>query len=227
MIKENQRIRVAAFIDGFNVYHLLDKPNLRKYKWLNYSSLAARFLPRGGELVSVQYFTAKATWDERKARRHDLYMRALRHFGVECVVGRFKKLKKKVVIYNEASWKSYTTVDGKITGSLFYGYTFEEKKTDVNIASEMITKAATNACDYLLLVSGDTDFEPAIKIVQEVFKKSIIVAVPNKRISGSIKAIVPKGNCVSIREKDFAGSLLPSSIKLSNGLTIECPQEWR
>lgn len=98
MIKENQRIRVAAFIDGFNVYYLLNKPNLRKYKWLNYSSLAARFLPRGGELVSVQYFTAKATWDERKARRHDLYMRALRHFGVECVVGRFKKLKKKVVI---------------------------------------------------------------------------------------------------------------------------------
>ena len=33
--------RVAVFVDGFNVYHFLDKtPGYKKYKWLNYQKLA-------------------------------------------------------------------------------------------------------------------------------------------------------------------------------------------
>ncbi|MFZ5979548.1 MAG: NYN domain-containing protein, partial [Candidatus Zixiibacteriota bacterium] len=156
----------------------------------------------------------------------DIYIRALRYAGIDIVVGRFKRLKKKVVLKNEASYKNYTTSDGNIPGSIFYGYTFEEKKTDVNIACSIISKATNNEYDTALLLSGDTDFEPAISTVQQLFKKDIIVAVPNKKIAGSIKSIVPKGHCVTIREKDLACSLLPDPIKLPDGKIITCPLEW-
>ena len=176
--------------------------------------------------MSVQYFTARATWDNKKVLRHDVYIRALRSVGIDIIVGRFKRLKKKIVIKNNASYSIYSTIDGSIPGSIFFGYTFEEKKTDVNIACSIISKAANNDYDTAMLLSGDTDFEPAINTVQQLFKKDIIVVVPNKQISGSIKSIVPRGHCASIREKDLACSLLPDPIMLPNGKTLTCPIEW-
>jgi uncharacterized LabA/DUF88 family protein len=143
------------------------------------------------------------------------------------MVGRFKRLKKKIVVKNEASRSRFHTIDGPLQGSIFYGYTFEEKRTDVSIGCQMIAKAANDEYDIALLFSGDTDFEPAIDAVQNTFGKQIIVAVPNKRISGSIKRIVPVGNCVSIREQDIAASQLPDPLLLDNDTQLTCPQSWK
>jgi len=219
--------RVAAFIDGFNVYHFLDNSYFSKYKWLDYKKLASSYLPRKGELISVQYFTAQATWDQHKVRRHNIYIRALQHIGVEVVIGRFKKIRKKVIIRNDASHRKFKTTDGYINGTQFYGYTFEEKKTDVNIACEMVSKAACNEYDIALLISGDTDFEPVIETVQKVFNKEIYVVVPNRRISGSIQRLLPKGHCASIKEKHLIESILSDPLILKDGTSLKCPKEWR
>lgn len=196
-------LRVAAFVDGFNVYHYLLRRGYTKYKWLNYSKLAECYLPRNSRLASVHYFTARATWDHDKVLRHDIYIRALQHVGIKVTIGRFKDIKKKIVIRNDASNSRYSTSDGSLYGSVFFGYTFEEKKTDVNIACAMVSGAAQDTYDVALLISGDTDFEPAIQTVQQIFKKDMIVAVPSKKMSGSLKSLLPVGHCVSIREKDW------------------------
>jgi hypothetical protein len=39
--------RILFFVDGFNVYHALDEePKYHKYKWLDYSTLARRFISK-------------------------------------------------------------------------------------------------------------------------------------------------------------------------------------
>jgi len=219
--------RVAAFVDGFNVYHaLLSRPHLAKYKWLNYWKLSERFLPRNSQLVSVQYFTALATWDHGKVCRHQLYMRALKNAGVGVVAGRFAERKKRVIIFNSASKRQYSTIDGMKPGTFFFGYHHEEKKTDVAIGCAIVAMAATDEYDVALLISGDTDFEPAIRTVQRSFGKDVIVAVPNRQKTGSLKKLVKKGHCVLIREKDLASSQLDDTIVLPSGKSIVKPSHW-
>ena len=71
------KTRVIALIDGFNLYHSLerfdggkddaDRARYQKYKWLCLTSLVKRFVgPKTEELVSVEYFTTLPTWDNAK-----------------------------------------------------------------------------------------------------------------------------------------------------------------
>lgn len=221
-------MRAAGFIDGFNVYHFIDNSEnaLSGLKWLDYRTLCERFLPTSHELTSVQYFTSVAAWDEDKARRHSLYIRALQTRNVQVLKGNFKKAKKKVIIRNEASMILVDTRDGRIAGTTFYGYLREEKQTDVNLAVQMVTKAALDEYDCAILVSGDTDFEPAIETVQRVFGKRVIVAVPNRTIAGSIPRIVGEANCRQITRADLANSQLPEIITDSKGRKLSRPQGW-
>lgn len=46
------------------------------------------------------------------------------------------------------------------TGNRFFA-SQEEKRTDVNIAVHMLNDAYTDACDTLVIVSGDSDLVPA------------------------------------------------------------------
>ena len=49
--------RVAAYIDGFNLYYGLRSKGWRRYYWLDLRRLVERLLRRGQQLVAVRYFT--------------------------------------------------------------------------------------------------------------------------------------------------------------------------
>jgi hypothetical protein len=55
----------------------------------------------------------------------------------------------------------------------------EEKKTDVNIAVEILSDAFNNNCDSVILVSGDSDVQPPIQWVKRnSSSKKITVYIP-------------------------------------------------
>jgi len=55
--------RVAAFIDGFNLFHSINSnPKYHKYKWLNLQKLVSCFILPKDEVKTIYYFTAYATW---------------------------------------------------------------------------------------------------------------------------------------------------------------------
>jgi uncharacterized LabA/DUF88 family protein len=57
--------------------------------------------------------------------------------------------------------------------------TCEEKRTDVNIAVYMLDDAYNDKCDNFVLVSGDSDLVPPIKMIRHRFPtKQVIVYVP-------------------------------------------------
>jgi len=77
---EKPRVRVYGFVDGFNLYHALQKfqpavpvadPNrYQKYKWLCLTSLLKRFIgTQTDDLVGVEYFTAYPNWPNSEAKK--------------------------------------------------------------------------------------------------------------------------------------------------------------
>ena len=79
--------RIAAFIDGFNLFHALDSnPDFHKYKWLNLAKLIRCFAYPQDETKAIYYFTAYATWSPDKVKRHTAYVRALELESVKPVL---------------------------------------------------------------------------------------------------------------------------------------------
>lgn len=57
----------------------------------------------------------------------------------------------------------------------------EEKRTDVNIAVQMLDDAYQDACDRFVIVSGDSDLVPAVNRLKVRFpKKEVVVYVPTR-----------------------------------------------
>src|SRR5687767_8500813 len=108
--------RVRAYIDGFNLYHAIDKIGIPRLKWLNHFQLAKSFLKAGETLESVHFFTAVWRYDQEKQQRHVNFLKACRAVGVDVHEGNFKKGDKYCHDYNR------------------YCRFREEKQTDVAIS---------------------------------------------------------------------------------------------
>ena len=228
MNQKSAKKRVSVFVDGFNVYHFLDKtPGYNKYKWINYKRLAECYIPDDSVIESVYYFTAFVKYAPEKNQRHNLFIRALRTKNIETVKGKFKAVERTFVLQDNSSTRKFKTVNGWIQGRLRKGYTFEEKKTDVNIAVYLLSKAVEDEYDIALIISGDTDFEPAIRAVKDKFPdKEIFIVVPDRKIAGSQRYLAGKHNCFSIKEEHLKVSQLEDPIVLPNGKTITKPLTW-
>jgi uncharacterized LabA/DUF88 family protein len=61
--------------------------------------------------------------------------------------------------------------------------TFDEKETDVNIASALLRDAMTNRFDAALLISADADLAPAIATAK--------LLQPNKRFTAAFSPAAP------------------------------------
>lgn len=201
--------RVAFLIDGFNVYHSLDFPKkYRKYKWLDYSELAKCFITKTDKIVGIYYFTAYADWNPEKVKRHDIYIDALKHKGVEVVLGKFKMRDKWCP--NCKSWFK----------------TKEEKLTDVNIAIHLFQLAHYDKYDRVFLLSGDSDLIPAIKSVKSTFPaKEVLVIIPLGRKAEELKNEADEYR--KLKEKHLLASQFPDEIDLGNDVKLVRPSNWR
>lgn len=75
-------MRVACYIDGFNLYHAIDALNDPLLKWTDLKALASSYLGKDDRLVRTVFFTAFNTWDQGKRQRHVNYVKALEATGV-------------------------------------------------------------------------------------------------------------------------------------------------
>ena len=78
-----------------------------------------------------------------------------------------------------------------------------------------------------MVISGDTDFETALRAIKEKsLKKELIIVVPDRTIAGSLRYLAGKGNCFSLEEKHLKASQLNDPIILPNGKKITKPLNW-
>lgn len=157
--------RTIVYIDGFNLYYGSLKHT--KYKWLNLERLFKLLRPHD-DLIAIKYFTAPVRGSAKI--RQSTYFEALSTSPiVEIILGRFKKTKIQCVCSGCAN----------ITKSARSFYKWEEKRTDVAIAIEMLDDAYQDNCDQIVLVSGDSDLVPPVSRTKQRFPNmKIIVYVP-------------------------------------------------
>jgi uncharacterized LabA/DUF88 family protein len=107
-----------------------------------------------------------------------------------------------------------------------YAYHPQEKKTDVNIATQLLCDAFHEEFDTALIVSGDADLVPPVQAVRTLFpKKRVVIAFPPKRYSSELAR--EAHGYFNIFEAKLRQSLLPPTIKLASGVQLACPTKWR
>lgn len=163
--------KVYVFIDGFNFYHALDDVRAyHRFKWTNLRKLAGAYVLGSDILEGIEYFTTLATWDAAKVARHQLFIRANEEQGVVVTYGEFKRKERFCGLCHRKFWSR------------------EEKQTDVNIALRLLELAVQDRYDKGIIVSGDTDLIPVIKVVHRTFpQKKIGVVIPIGRASEDLK----------------------------------------
>jgi uncharacterized LabA/DUF88 family protein len=199
------KVKVYGFIDGFNLYHALDKfahgiddndrARYRKYKWVCLKTLISKFIqPVSDELVGIEYFTTYPTWDDAKKFRHKVFVSAQIMNGVHVTFGEFRP--KTVSCW--ADCKKEFTVN-------------EEKQTDVNIAISMIDLA--DKYDKLILLTADSDQVPSVKLLKKLHPdKTIAVLPPIGRGAKELSRVCDQ--TFKMTEEHLKNSQLPNPIPI-------------
>jgi uncharacterized LabA/DUF88 family protein len=157
------RPRSIVYVDGFNLYYRALKP--LSQQWLDLQAYFVR-LRKDDEVRRIYYFTAELTGAKRAG--HLAYLEALTTCPlVTIIAGKYQT----------------QYLDCEVTACTYSGerrfFQFKEKRTDVNIAVQMLGDAYEDECDLHVLISGDTDLVPAVEKVRDRGKR-VIVYVPNR-----------------------------------------------
>lgn len=212
--------RVITYIDGYNLYFGLREkirtqtasghfPNLhwKRYLWLDVVKLSESLLQPNQVLLRTKYFTSRIRGKPESEKRQSLFLEAVYSLpNVKVFFGTFQPDPKEC---------------GHCKKVAFHP---QEKKTDVNIATQILHDAIFNNFDSAFLITGDSDQVPTIEMTRRIFKKRLIVFFPPKRQSADLQAVATA--VYRIGETKFQKSLLPEQIKLPSGKVIQCPEKW-
>ena len=142
-MNDNNKERVAIFIDGSNLYHSLDRVKIDFDKLI-------KELAKDRILTNTCYYITPLdiTLNEEKYWKHQKFLAELGKIsGFKVVLCTLRKHKNK---------------DGT--------FSFDVKGDDVYLANDLLVGAYENLYDTAILVSGDEDFIPVVKTAQRLKK---------------------------------------------------------
>lgn len=214
-------VRVISYIDGFNLYFGLHDSGLRQYYWLNVRALTESLLRPNQALQETKYFTSRisgaqpgdpprraAALDDKRERQSTFLDALATVANVRIFEGHY--LAKPVTCHKCGAWWR----------------SFEEKMTDVNIATELLMDATQDRFDTALVVSADSDLVPPIRAVRKFFpEKRVVVAFPLGRNSAQLKQAA--NAYLTIGRNKYKASQLAEQIVLPNGHVLCRPTRWQ
>ena len=209
-------MRVACYIDGFNLYHSIDDLKLPHLKWVDPWALALSLCRTGETLTKVAYFSAYATWRADAYARHRQYVAAIQYQKVECHMARFSA-QTASCLKCKTTWTRH-----------------EEKETDVHFSLTLLEDAIDNVFDRAIIISADSDHVPAVRRVRSRLPaKQMFVATPPGRHNKAREMLKICNSNTNITKGRIARCLLPPSIIDVDGKTIavrptnyDPPMEW-
>lgn len=211
------RKRAVVYVDGFNLYFgvLQGTPKL---KWLNLQGFMDSLRP-DEEVVGIRYFTALVDPQKQTSVCRDRQKRYLQALGscpkVEVTMGKYQ--------LREVNCRARCREKYDVP---------EEKKTDVGIAVRMISDAIDGLADRIVLVSGDSDLEPAIEWIRRRHPAiRITVYIPQdptnpkqRRNDTYLKMGV---DAKPLPVADIHRFQFPGVVDLGSGRKVERPKEWK
>ena len=163
-------------------------------------------------MTKINYFTSifpgSSEENEKQRKRHNVYLSALETHcpKINIIKGHFRI--EKTITCKECNKVIYIP---------------EEKKTDVNIACEILKDSYEDNFDIAYLVSGDSDLVAPVESVVDK-KKIVIIACPPKRLGREL--IKSATNHFRIYPKRLKKCLLPKTIQEGSRKIVQ-PQEWQ
>jgi len=210
--------KVIAYFDGFNYYEGLRKKGWRKYYWQDFVKFVELFLLSYQELEEVRYFSAVQKNEEKAKRQDKLFQANKTNPKFSLILGEFKQRTK---------WRNVDCNGRKVGREIKF---WEEKKSDVALASYIIRDVILNKCDIIFLFSADSDITPALDIVQEITHSiktiKIIVFFPPGNYSYDLNQRADKIFRLKKHEYKFQNSQFPDKVTLNDGFVIEKPNKW-
>lgn len=208
--------RCTVYIDAFNWYYgiFVHHP---EWKWLNIQSYF-EYLRLDEEVTWIGFFSAIVEPQRHQSTKRDRqkrYLQALKgQTKIESILGKYQE-------------RTVTCRATDCSRRLTY-QVGEEKKTDVNIAVRLIDDAIKNRTDSMVVVSADSDLEPAVAWVRQNYPAlKITVYIPalpddlaQRRNDNYQRMKVP---CRLLPLADIGRHLLPSVVTLPDGSTVERP----
>lgn len=217
-------MRTIVYVDGFNLYY--GACRARGRKWLDLGALCKQLLP-DDEIVEIAYFTANLRLDSRNPdsqRQQRAYHRALETVP-ELKIHRGHFLSKKVqglLVDPAPGERLRRTVK-----------TFEEKGTDVNIASLMVADGFDQRYEHAVLISNDGDLKMPVEIVRTRLDLPVTVVNPvlkrrgRKRSSTlSPKPLPPNAAFIQLRARHVEECQFPAEFRLPDGSPLVKPVDW-
>jgi hypothetical protein len=214
--------KVAAYIDGFNLYYGMKKKYGRKHLWLDVVELIRHLRP-DDEIAVVRYFTAIVKNDAAAADNQHQYIDAMKARNTSLLDVRLGRFKDRNIGVCRRCGQPYRCLCGRDYRS------WEEKETDVALGAMMVADAAIGKADITLLISADTDLAPALVAVRLVAPaQRIYLAMPpgNTRPSSHLTSVGNIGNFF-INGPTLRGAQLPDVVVApGGGATYRRPAKW-
>jgi hypothetical protein len=168
------------------------------------------------DIRQIWYFTALV--DGAKSSRQERYLRALTTRPlVRLMLGKFKLKQVKC----------------GVMGCTFPGARIfdvpEEKRTDVNIALQMLDDAHHDRAEQFIVISGDSDLVPALEMVKSQWPgKRLVVYVPSRH---PVRGAAVELRSAADKDRTFPQQLLkvcqfPAELPDGRGGVIRKPVEW-
>ena len=185
------------------------------HKWLDLQKYF-NLLRQDDELQRIWYFTAKVKGAQ--LARQEAYFDALSASPLlELVFGLYKE----------------KTTSCRVVGCGYEGKktyrVSEEKRTDVNIALQMIDNAYQGACERMILVSGDSDLVPAVQLIKKRHPRiQVIVYVPasNPKRGAAKELRSAAGKNKTLPMALLSKAQFPTSLRGFSGNIVKKTSSW-
>lgn len=206
-----EKQKVIVYVDGFNFYYGLKKNHRwRRYYWLDVVKLFEMFMKPNQELLCVKYFSAKPDNHDKALRQNAFFQANKENPKFQLILGKY--IRKNIKCYN--------------CGYLIQ--TYEEKESDVRIATQIVNDANNHNCDIAIVVSADSDMIPAIELALTAETK-VFVYFPPFHHSNSLSNI-STSRVINLEryESRFRQCLLPDTIHLAlSDFDLTIPTKWK
>jgi uncharacterized LabA/DUF88 family protein len=205
--------KVIVYVDGYNFYYGLRNGGSRwkRTYWLDIVKFFEKMMLPDQELVEVNYYSARPIDDTQAYDNQDKLFKVNEENPKFMLhLGRYKK--KKFRCQNCG----------------FKNKTYEEKESDVRVATGMLSDVYTKRCDITIVVSADSDMIPSVEIIKDFAPDHPVhVFVPPTQ-----KSFALAGKCDHViwleqYRARFVQSILPDEIKLKSGHIIHRPENWK
>ncbi len=164
--------KTTVYIDGFNLYYGSLKGT--NFKWIDLNKLCCLTLP-SNQINKIKYFSARVKSridDHDLPNRQQIYLRAIKTLpNVEIILGHFLSHVISLPLANPQ--------DGK--NKFVDVIKFEEKGSDVNIATHLVNDGHKNEYEAAVLLTNDSDLKEPIKIIRNELKLTVGILCPQKR----------------------------------------------